>query len=191
MLEVGAGAAGLAAVAATWSARRVVATDGSREVLQLLAGNLAANSSAFFAERVRLRHLAWGDARHIAELRVSACVPPTCGVPHPRSAHVLLHGPACDDIWPSVWCCTICCDQVSGLGYSCRSVLGWWIPMRIFVWRRMSIQVASTLSWARTWCMPPNTCLPFLPPPPHCWHRILPLPRQLALCQVSYRRAGR
>lgn len=81
MLEVGAGAAGLAAVAATWTARRVVATDGSREALQLLAGNLAANSSAFLAERVRLRHLAWGDARHIAELRVSACVPLTCGIP--------------------------------------------------------------------------------------------------------------
>ena len=76
MLEVGAGAAGLAAVAATRTARRVVATDGSREALQLLAGNLAANSSVFFAERVRLRHLAWGDACHIAELRVGARVHP-------------------------------------------------------------------------------------------------------------------
>lgn len=74
VLEMGAGAAGLAAVAATRVARHVVVSDGSREALQLLAGNLEGNSALFLAERVRLRHLAWGEGRHIAELLVSAVV---------------------------------------------------------------------------------------------------------------------
>lgn len=69
VLEMGSGAAALPAVAATRSARAVVATDGSGETLNLLSTNLAANSSRFFAERLRLRRLAWGDALHIAELQ--------------------------------------------------------------------------------------------------------------------------
>jgi predicted RNA methylase len=70
VLELGCGAAGLAAVAASRSARRVVCTDGSAEALRLLGRNLAANTHLFLAERVTLRQLVWDDARHIAALQV-------------------------------------------------------------------------------------------------------------------------
>lgn len=68
VLEVGSGAAALPAVAATRAACSVVATDGSSDTLKLLSSNLAANGSVFFAERLRLRRLTWGNAFHIAEL---------------------------------------------------------------------------------------------------------------------------
>ena len=104
MLEVGAGAVALPAIAATRAARAVVATDGSSEALKLLAANLAANGAAFLAERLILRRLTWGDPRHIAELQASIChaytrlVEGACrdGPRQPASAqpHIALSGQA-------------------------------------------------------------------------------------------------
>lgn len=53
-------------------------TDGSPEALRLLARNLSANSAKFLAERVLLRQLTWGDARHIAALQVHLLLPACC-----------------------------------------------------------------------------------------------------------------
>jgi methylase of polypeptide subunit release factors len=71
MLELGCGAAGLAAVAASRAARRIVCTDGSAEALRLLGRNLATNSHLFPAERVVLRQLVWDDPCHITALQVA------------------------------------------------------------------------------------------------------------------------
>lgn len=69
VLEIGSGAAALPSIAATRAARSVVATDGSVDTLELMSSNLTANSSLFFAERLCLRRLTWGDPFHIAELQ--------------------------------------------------------------------------------------------------------------------------
>lgn len=69
VLELGCGAAGLAAVAATRSARRIVCTDGSADALRLLGRNLSANAHLFMAERIILRQLVWDNVRHIAALQ--------------------------------------------------------------------------------------------------------------------------
>lgn len=69
VLELGAGAAGVVALAAARVGRSVLSTDGSALVLDHLRANIAANAHKVVCERVRVAQLAWGDAADVAAVR--------------------------------------------------------------------------------------------------------------------------